>query len=113
VIGEVVVDRGLELHHRVEAAALEPTPGGRREERLDRVQSRARGRHKVEGPAGMVRQLGEHPCSGTRPDFLNGLSQLRKSGRDRQHLFSAPAAALFRTCKRMSRRMSEEAFRET
>ena len=40
VPGDVALDRSLEIEHRVEAAALEPASGERREEGLDRIQPR-------------------------------------------------------------------------
>ena len=54
VLGDVAVDRGLQIDDRVEAGALEPAPGERREEGLDRVQPRARGGGEVEHPARMA-----------------------------------------------------------
>jgi hypothetical protein len=42
VLGDVAVDRGLQVDDRGEAAALEPAPGQGREEGLDRVQPGAR-----------------------------------------------------------------------
>jgi hypothetical protein len=48
VLGDVTVDRGLEVGDRVEAAAFEPAPGERREEGLDGVEPGARGRREVE-----------------------------------------------------------------
>ena len=49
---DVAVDRGLQVDDGVEAAALEPAPGERREEGLDRVQPGARGRREVEDQRG-------------------------------------------------------------
>ena len=51
VLGEVAVDRRLQLDDRAERAALEPPAGERREECLDRIEPGAGGRGKVEGPA--------------------------------------------------------------
>jgi hypothetical protein len=43
VLGDVAVNRGLEIGHRAEDAALEAAPGERREKGLDRIQPGARG----------------------------------------------------------------------
>src|SRR3954451_16980840 len=60
VLGNVAVDRGLQLDDRAEHAAPEATPGQRGEEALDRVQPRARGGREVEGPAGMPLEPGQY-----------------------------------------------------
>ena len=58
VLGEVAVDRGLEVDQGTEGAALQAPPGQGGEEGLDRVRPRARGRGEVEGPAGMAGEPG-------------------------------------------------------
>ena len=58
VLGEVAVDGGLQLDDGAEHAALQPPPGERREERLDRVEPGAGGRREVEGPARVAGQPG-------------------------------------------------------
>ena len=59
VLGDVAMDRRLEVDDGVEGAPLESAPGECREEGLDRVQPGARGRREVKGPAGMPRQPGD------------------------------------------------------
>src|SRR5262245_46639553 len=61
VVGDVAVDRSLEVDDRAKAAALEPAAGERREEGLDGVQPGARGRREVEGPARITGQPGHDP----------------------------------------------------
>jgi hypothetical protein len=56
--GDVAIDRGLQIDDRVEAAAADAAAGERREEALDGIEPRARGRREVEDPAGMARQPG-------------------------------------------------------
>ena len=58
VLGEVAVDRGLEVDQRMEHAAPEAAVGQRGKEPLDRVEPRGRGRREVEGPARVPRE----PC---------------------------------------------------
>jgi hypothetical protein len=53
VVLDEAVDRLLEGDDRVEHAAFEPAAAELGEEALDRVQPGARGRGKVEDPAGM------------------------------------------------------------
>ena len=60
MLGDVAVDRGLQLDDRAEHAAPEPTPGQRGEEGLDRVQPRARGGREVEGPARVPHPPGQN-----------------------------------------------------
>jgi hypothetical protein len=50
VLGEVAVDRRLQLNDQAEDP-LEPPAGGRREEGLDRTEPRAGSRGEVKGPA--------------------------------------------------------------
>ena len=58
VLGEVAIDRGLEVDQRMEHATLQPTAGELGEEGLDRVEPGGRGRGVVEGPAGMPLEPG-------------------------------------------------------
>ena len=61
VLGEVAVDRGLQVDDRAEHAAFEAPAGqGREEEPLDGIQPGAGGRREVEGPARVTGQPGTH-----------------------------------------------------
>ena len=60
VLGDVAVDRRLQVDERVEAAAADAAPGQGREEGFDRVQPRARGRREVKHPARMTAEPFEH-----------------------------------------------------
>src|SRR5512132_1202758 len=51
VLGEVAVDRGLEIDQRVEYATLQAAPGELGEEALDGIEPGSRGWREVEGPA--------------------------------------------------------------
>src|SRR5512132_933835 len=51
VLGEVAVDRGLEIDQRVEYATLQAAPGELGEEALDGIEPGRRGWREVEGPA--------------------------------------------------------------
>ena len=58
VLGEVAIDRGLQVDQGVEGASLQAASGQGSEEGLDRVGPGARGRREVEGPAGMAGEPG-------------------------------------------------------
>src|SRR5512132_3407702 len=61
VLGEIAVDRGLQLDDRAEHAALQPSAGEHRKEGLDRVQPGAGGRREMQGPARVAGEPGAHP----------------------------------------------------
>src|SRR5512132_2999318 len=58
VLGEVAVDRGLEIDQRVEYATLQAAPGELGEEALDGIELGRRGRREVEGPARVASEPG-------------------------------------------------------
>src|SRR5512132_97054 len=58
VLGEVAVDRGLEIDQRVEYATLQVAPGELGEEALDGIEPGSRGRREVEGPARVASEPG-------------------------------------------------------
>ena len=60
VLGDVAVDRRLQVDDPAEAATFQPAPGQGGEEALDRVHPRGRGRGEVEDPARMPGQPGPH-----------------------------------------------------
>ena len=60
VLAEVSVDRGLEIDQRVEGAALQPPPGERGEEALDRIGPGAGGGHEMKRPARVPGEPGTH-----------------------------------------------------
>src|SRR5262249_26934007 len=60
MLGEISIDRGLQVGDRAEDAAADALPGHFGEEILDGVEPGGRGRGEVEGPARMARQPGQH-----------------------------------------------------
>lgn len=60
MLGDVAVDRRLQVDDPAEAATFQPAPGQGGEEALDRVHPRGRGRGEVEDPAWMPGQPGAH-----------------------------------------------------
>src|SRR5262249_30040369 len=61
VLGEIGVDRALEVDDRAEDAATDALAGHFGEEVLDRIEPGGRGRGEVEGPTWMTRQPSPHP----------------------------------------------------
>src|SRR5215467_2540764 len=61
VLGEIGIDRALQVDDRAEDAATEALAGHFRKEVLNRIEPGGRGWGEVEGPAWMTRQPSQHP----------------------------------------------------